>query len=207
MLINSNNLPIRIIGNTSVSHDLVNFLTAEDQVCEIINFETAKQDAGSIEYQYLVGIIKDLKLRSQVIQWLEEQLLHCPVFVHDQSYVQNKSKLGKGTLVYPMASVLESHIGNYCMIAPNCHVGHRAIIGNQCYLLPGSMTLGTTYLENNTVLQTRATVIDQVQITATGVNVLPGAIVTKHIDVTGSYGGNPARRINNLSTQESAYFQ
>ena len=207
MLINSNGLPVRVIGTTSVSADLVGFLIEENYKCEVVTFEDAKASHASHNYQYLSGVVRNLPLKNLIIEWLVANDHHCPAFVHPQSFVQSKNKLGDGTLIFPMASVLNSEIGDFCIVAPNCHVGHRAVLKNRCSLLPGSMVLGSSYLEIGTILQTRATVIDNIKISQENVNILPGSMVTKDITSPGTYGGSPARLVSRASALESDYFQ
>lgn len=207
MLINSNGFPVRIIGITSVTHDLVDFLNDEKQSCESIRFEDAVKDEDAGQYQYLVGVLRNLELKNSIVDWINLHGYHCPTFVHDQSFVQHKNKLGKGTLVFPMASVLDSVVGDFCVITPNCHIGHWAEIGDRCLLFPGSMVLGSSYLDSGTVLQAAAIVSNQVKITQKNVNILPKSMVTKDINCVGTYGGTPARKITSLSTLESDYFR
>jgi acetyltransferase-like isoleucine patch superfamily enzyme len=73
-------------------------------------------------------------------------------------------------------------------------------------MLPGSMVLGTSVVAANTLIQTGATVKDNVKITAESVNILPRALVTRDIDVAGTYGGTPARRISSITSLTCDYF-
>lgn len=206
MLINSNNLPVRIVGIGTMSVDLKEFLTDDKISAEIVKFEDAVSDPNAANYQYLVVTIKSLTLRKKILDWLDENNFHCPVYVHDRAFVQCVDQLGPGTIVYPMASVLKSTVGRHIMIAPNCHVGHYAEIKDRVLMLPGSMVLGTSVIASNALIQTGATVKDNVKITADAVNILPRALVTRDIDTAGTYGGTPARRISTVTSLSCEYF-
>jgi UDP-3-O-[3-hydroxymyristoyl] glucosamine N-acyltransferase len=206
MLINSNSLPVRIVGVGTMSVDLKEFLIDEKINAEIIKFENAVLDTDADAYQYLVVTIKSLELRKKILDWVDENNFHCPVYVHDRAFVQCADQLGPGTIVYPMASVLKSTVGRHVMIAPNCHVGHYAELDDRVLMLPGSMVLGTSIVAASTLIQTGATVKDNVKITAESVNILPRALVTRDIDVAGTYGGTPARRISSITSLTCDYF-
>jgi UDP-3-O-[3-hydroxymyristoyl] glucosamine N-acyltransferase len=206
MLINYNSLPVRIVGVGTMSVDLKEFLINEKINAEIIKFEDAVLDTDADAYQYLVVTIKSLELRKKILDWVDENNFHCPVYVHDRAFVQCADQLGPGTIVYPMASVLKSTVGRHVMIAPNCHVGHYAELDDRVLMLPGSMVLGTSIVAASTLIQTGATVKDNVKITAKSVNILPRALVTRDIDVAGTYGGTPARRISSITSLTCDYF-
>lgn len=206
MLINSNNLPVRIVGIGTMSIDLKEFLADEGISAEIIKFEDALNDLHPEQYQYLVVTIKSMAMRKGILDWIDSNNLHSPVYIHDRAFVQNPDKIGAGTIIYPMASVLKSTVGKHIMIAPNCHVGHYAEISNRVLMLPGSMVLGSSFISTDTLIQTGATVKDNIKITATNVNILPKSLVTKDINTAGTYGGTPARRISSVDSASCKYF-
>jgi hypothetical protein len=76
MLINSNSLPIRIVGVGTMSVDLKEFLSDENIDAEIIKFEDAVQDTNADAYQYLVVTIKSLELRKKILDWIDENNFH-----------------------------------------------------------------------------------------------------------------------------------
>jgi UDP-3-O-[3-hydroxymyristoyl] glucosamine N-acyltransferase len=102
--------------------------------------------------------------------------------------------------------VLKSKVGKYVMLGVNTHVGHNSHVSDNCVFLPCSAILGTVHLGFNTVLQATAVVSDNVTIDACCVNILPRSFVTKDIFSTGTYGGTPARRINEHGVDTAEYF-
>ena len=206
MLMKSNNLPIRIVGIGTMSDDLKDFLIQDKLSVDVVKFEDAVDDPAADQYQYLVVTVKSLTRRSDILDWIDKNNFHCPIYIHEKAFVRYPDNLGPGTIVYPMASILKCVIGRHCMIAPNCHVGHYASLDDRVLMLPGSMVLGTSLVAKNTLIQTGATVKDNVNVNAQGVNILPRALITRNIDVVGTYGGVPAKRISSVGSLECEYF-
>lgn len=197
---------MRIVGIGTMSVDLKDFLLDNGISAEIIKFEDAVLDTNAANFQYLVVTIKSLELRKKILDWIDSNNFHCPVYIHDRAFVQCPDQIGPGTIIYPMASVLKSTIGRHIMIAPNCHVGHYAEIKDRVLMLPGSMVLGTSIIASNTLIQTGATVKDNIKITAEATNILPRALVTRNIEIAGTYGGTPARRISTVTSLTCEHF-
>jgi UDP-3-O-[3-hydroxymyristoyl] glucosamine N-acyltransferase len=206
MLINSNGAVIRVIGRGTVTNDLLLMMQEIGQPAEAVDFEQAQQDSNYANYQYLLGVSRSHQLRTAIIDWFEQHNLHSPVLVHKQAYVADTNNLGPGTVVYPMASVLKSTVGRHVLLGVSAHIGHNSIVADRCVFLPYSVILGSVNLGFNTVLQATATVSDTVTISASHVNILPRSFVTKHIHSTGTYGGTPARRVNDHGVDTAEYF-
>jgi len=195
MLINSNNRPIKLLGVGSVSRDIQQFLLVENIESSPCSFEQACSTDDADSFQYIVAVAKDQDLRCRIIQWLIGNRLHCPSFIHSASVVAAPNRVGQGSVIWPMSSVLEADLGDFNTIAPNAHVGHQARLGSNCVLLPGAMTLGTTEIADHALLQTGAVVLDGRKISAPNVILLPRSLVNKDINVSGVYGGSPCRKI------------
>lgn len=206
MLINSNGSVVRIIGRGTVTNDLMLIMQELGQPAEAIDFEKAQQDPDFANYQYLIGVSRSYQLRTEIINWIEKHNLHSPVLVHKQAYVADVNDLGAGTVVYPMASVLKSKVGSHVLLGVGAHIGHNSQVADRCVLLPYSVILGSVTLGFNTVLQATATVSDGVTISSSHVNILPKSFVTKDIHTVGTYGGTPARRVNDSGVDTAEYF-
>lgn len=206
MLINSNNKPVRIVGIGTMPNDLKDFLTEERIPVTVHRLEDVQNDPAADQYQYLVMTIKSLPLRAKILDWIDQSGLHVPIYIHDRAYVVDPGSLQPGSIIFPMASVLKCMLGRHTLITSNCHIAHCVEMADRCITLPGSLVCGSVRLSKNTLLQIGSTVKDNVTISAEGVNLLPRSLVTKNIDITGTYGGTPARRINSSSCLESDYW-
>jgi acetyltransferase-like isoleucine patch superfamily enzyme len=206
MLINSNGAVVRVIGRGTVTTDLLRMMQEIGRSADAVDFEQAQQDPNFEDYQYLIGVSRSYRLRTAIIDWLEQHNLHSPVLIHKQAYVADVTDLGAGTVVYPMASVLKSTVGRHVLLGVSAHIGHNSTVADRCVFLPYSVILGSVNLGFNAVLQATATVSDTVTIAASHVNILPKSFVTKDIHSTGTYGGTPARRVNDYGVDTAEYF-
>ena len=206
MLIHSNNKPVRILGLGFIAHEICDYLRIEHVEADCIDIDTALQDNNRDSYQYLIGTSKNTVKRQQIINWLDHNKLNSPSFIHPQSSVHQSAVLGAGIICYPFSLILGSEVKDHVLIGPYCHVGHNAFIDIGTVLLPYSFVLGSSSTGKFTVLQTKANLIDHITISADYVNILPASVVTKNIDIPGTYGGTPARFINSKTSLTSDYF-
>jgi UDP-3-O-[3-hydroxymyristoyl] glucosamine N-acyltransferase len=207
MLTNSNNKPVCILGKGTVANSLATMIKQDGYDCCTREVESAITADDFYNYQYLIGVSKASTVRKKAISWLEENMLHSPVLIHNMSFVANPESISNGTIVFPHANVLSSEIGAHCILAPFTHVGHNAKIQNSCLFLPYASTLGSSFISSFAVLQTRSTILDMVHINSEYVNILPASVVTKDINKSGTYGGSPARYANSATTITSDYFK
>jgi UDP-3-O-[3-hydroxymyristoyl] glucosamine N-acyltransferase len=202
MLIQSNNKPIKIIGAGLVADDLIEFLTNEGHAAIKTTLEEAQASHDCNEYQYLVGILGDIRLRDQAIKWIEKYQLHTPIYVHPSTVLYKDAVIGPGTVIYSLCVIQQCNIGSHCIISSFSMVSHGATIGDQVVMYPYACALGSSKIASGCLLQSRSTVNTHVEISAQHVNLLPLAFVTKNITVPGTYGGSSARMINSSTALE-----
>ena len=92
MLINSNNLPIKVIGAGLVADDLIEFLQKENVVIFKSTLEEAQSSSDPTQFQYLVGILGDVPLRQKAINWIKQNKLHSPCYVHPTTVLYDNVK-------------------------------------------------------------------------------------------------------------------
>jgi UDP-3-O-[3-hydroxymyristoyl] glucosamine N-acyltransferase len=206
MLIHSNNKPVRILGLGFIAREVYEYLSAENITAECIDIDTALCDNNPNQYQYLIGTVRNIPKKQQIVKWLYDNKLHSPSYVHPQAVVNQNAVLNHGVICYPFSLIFDSILEDYSFVGPYCHVGHNSVIDTGSVLLPYSYVLGSSLTGKFTVLQTRACVIDHITISAECVNVLPAAMITKNISVSGTYGGTPARFVNSKTSSTSDYF-
>lgn len=207
MLIHSNNKPIKILGLGFVAHEICDYLRLENIDSECVDIDTALEHPCPSDYQYLIGAAKNTSARQRIVNWLDQHNLTSPSYIHPQSICAEKVELGQGVICYPFSLILNATLQNHIIIGPYCHIGHNSQIGTGTVLLPYSYVLGSSTTGKFTVLQTKSNLIDHVAITVDYVNILPGAMVTKDINMPGTYGGAPARFVNSQTSLTSNYFK
>lgn len=198
MLLLSNNKPIKVIGKAHVAIDIVNWVNHENLIpITNVTFEDATSAADFDQYQYIVGIAGDINLRVAAINWIKDNNLHSPAYIHPMAHVEQPEMISTGTVISPGSVIFgRATIDNYCYVSPMCLISHGDTIGESVILRPYSSVLGGSHVSKYTVIETAAIISDGVAISAPCVRILPKAFVSKDITITGTYGGTPARRIS-----------
>jgi carbonic anhydrase/acetyltransferase-like protein (isoleucine patch superfamily) len=205
MLYHSNGLQVRVIGSGQHCWDIVGFLRDEGIAVEQVTIEQARLDPAPKNYQYILGILRDVRERINLTEWMMSNNLHSPVYIHSTSWAACPDRIKGGTVVFPMSAVLNSDIHEHCVISTFCNVAHNCILHTGAMLYPYSCLLGSADIGSYSVLQTRSTVNTHV-VMADFTNLLPNAFLTKSTPDAGTWGGVPARRINSNNTLTSEFF-
>jgi len=106
---------------------------------------------------------------------------------------------GAGSMVLSAVIVNPgAQIGKGVILNSGAIVEHDCVIGDYCHLAPGSVVLGDCTLGNEVWLGANATILQGLSITD-NVTIGAGSVVTSDITKTGTYVGQPARKIHNSS--------
>jgi UDP-3-O-[3-hydroxymyristoyl] glucosamine N-acyltransferase len=153
------------------------------------------------QYQYGVAFTLDQALRQQIIDIVDGLNLDCIRYVHDTvvCYDNNiEQVIGRGTFVAPFSSILlNSRIGNHCIIETYCLVSHYVELGNNVQLHSGVMIAGRTKVGNNSVFNFRSTAINALTL-CDGIEVGAASTMTKDTAKPGRYVGTPARYVGTI---------
>ena len=118
-----------------------------------------------------------------------------PVIVSSQAIVGEEVTLGKGTVVFDGAVINPgTTIGACVIINTNSTVEHDCRISDHVHIATGATVCGGVQVGANCFIGAGATVIQYVSICPECM-VGAGAVVIKDISETGTYVGNPARKL------------
>lgn len=146
--------------------------------------------------EFIVTVVRDLSLRSQIINELSKLNLKRATFIHPTAIIDSTATINSGTFIGPFSSVFcRAVVGQDCIIGPYSMVSHQVTIGNSSILNPGTIIAGTVTIGNNCTFGLRSTVLDQLNI-CDNTYIGGGSLVNKNIDNPGCYVGSPARRIS-----------
>ena len=154
-------------------------------------------------FQYLVMFNKDLALRDEVIAIIEEEQLDCVSAMHKTAWKTDTSKIGKGTVIGPFASLyVNASIGDHCVLEAYSMIGHYTNVGNNVHIRPNVMISGSCNIGNNCVFNTRSTVLEHIDVCD---DVLVGGMTGVRRDITesGMYVGTSAKRIGDWDRIET----
>lgn len=118
-----------------------------------------------------------------------------PVIVSPQALVNEEVELGPGTVVFDGAVVNSGTvIGRLCIVNTNSTVEHDCRLGDNVHIAPGATLSGGVIVGNNCTVGAGATVVQEVTICADCL-IGAGSTVVDNIGTSGTYAGNPARKI------------
>jgi UDP-3-O-[3-hydroxymyristoyl] glucosamine N-acyltransferase len=187
---------VNIVGfkQATITNDMQYQLVSSGVRCEILEPDDFFAQKYSEQSEFLVAVTKDLALRQQIINEIKVGNLIKFTSVHPTSIVHPSAQIGAGTFIGPFGiAPFLTELGEDCIVAPYCQLGHNAKIGPNTIIQSGTIIGGSSTIGSNCVLHLRTTVIDKINI-CDNVTLGAGALVTKDITEPGFYLGSPARK-------------
>ena len=138
--------------------------------------------------------IGDNKERAFYFNKFKKQLLTINLF-HPTSIIENKTTFGISNQIFALAYI-NSHaiIGDDNIINTQAVIEHEVIIGNHNHISVGSKICGRSKIGDFCFFGAGSIVIDKINI-CDNVIIGAGAVVYKDIKESGTYIGNPLRKI------------
>ncbi len=135
------------------------------------------------------------KIRQKVFIDLEEMGAKIPTIIHPDSSIGSNVTIGKGTVIMPGVVInCNSTIGKGCIINTCASVDHDNIICDYVHLSPGVHTAGTVQVGKGTWIGICASIRNDIQIVDNCI-IGAGTVVVKDIMESGTYVGNPVKRL------------
>ena len=144
----------------------------------------------------VVIAIGDSKAKKQIIKEISKILnLDFPTLIHPSAIIGDNVSIGKGTIICAGCIITcDIFIGDFVTLNIKCCVGHDSRIGNYSSFMTGATISGNVEIDNCVYVGTNASIRQKVSIcddTVIGM----GAIVLRDINESGTYFGNPARKM------------
>lgn len=158
------------------------------------------ENVSLVKYQheasFLLGV-GDIHSKKAIVQKNENRW---ETFIHSSSHVSKNSKIGKGTIICPFATVLgDCEIGNFVTLNVYSCVAHDNTVGNYVTYSPWSGTMGNCKVGDECFFGTSAYCIPGVDL-AKGCKVSAGSMVRKSHSVCNDILiGNPATPYKKLA--------
>ncbi len=136
-------------------------------------------------------------IKAKIISSLTSEFLQYPVLLHPS--VEEKdfkfNKIGEGTIIC-QGNILTTNIkiGKHVLLNLGCTIGHDAIIGDFCSLMPRVNLAGHADISKGVYLGTNATVLQNIKVGKNSI-VGAGAVVIKDIPDNCTAVGLPAKVI------------
>jgi acetyltransferase-like isoleucine patch superfamily enzyme len=180
----------------TITNDILNLIRETGQSVSVLTPEKFLTGSYNSNSQYIITVTQDMNLRKQLSNMLEIVGLKRGTFVHRTAVVDPTAVISPGTVLYPFTTLLyKTNIGLDCIITPYSMIAHQTTIGKNNIILPGTLIAGSNIVGDYCVFGLRSSVIDKLLITD-NVKIGAGSLVTKNIEVSGTYAGNPARKVS-----------
>jgi acetyltransferase-like isoleucine patch superfamily enzyme len=206
MILKKNDKPLRMIGipQSTLSQEGTHFIEKE---CigdfKMITPSEFLSLENKHDYQYLAMFSLNIKERLDVLNVLDSEQLDCFTYIHDSVIIYKDLKnmpweeaiqvVGYNCFLAPMSSILlNSKIGNHCLIETYCLISHYSELKDNVFLHSGTMIAGRTIIGKNCMFNFKSATLNKLTICD---DVEVGALsnVTKDITQPGRYIGSVAR--------------
>lgn len=143
-----------------------------------------------------VGQIKSSAKRCQIYDFIKKHKGILPVIISARAYVSQFAIIEEGTIIMHNALInANSKIGKNCIINTGALIEHEVIIEDFCHVSTHAVVNGQaqvgkySFLGSNSVIANNISLPDNIIVAA-------GSCILKTPKETGTYIGNPARKIN-----------
>ena len=173
----------------------------QEGLCEISYLGTDSviasllHDRPSLRGVLAVGSVGEPTLRRSIAERASRAGLEFPVVVSPAALVNEGVFLGAGTVVLDGAVVnVGAKIGAFGIVNTNSTVEHDCRLGDYVHIAPGATLSGGVRIGDDVLVGAGAVVVQSVSV-CSGVILGAGTVVIDDIEESGTYVGNPARKV------------
>lgn len=142
-----------------------------------------------------IGQVKSEARRAGLFESLKHLGASFPVVISPLAYVSSHAAVAEGTIVMHKAFVnAAAKIGRNCIINSGALIEHDAVIEDNCHIATGSVVNGGSFIGEGTMAGSNSVINNALKIAEKTI-IGSGAVVIKSIEDSGTYVGNPARRL------------
>jgi len=143
--------------------------------------------------ELIIGIgYKHLDVRKQIFEQYNNKIPF-GIIIHSSSWIDNSAIIKNGCIIYPKCSIdANATIEENTILNISCTIAHDTNIGKHCFLSPRVAIAGFVNINERCIIGINATIIDNI-IIVPKTQIGAGTVVTKNIESSGLYVGNPHR--------------
>lgn len=121
--------------------------------------------------------------------------IHEGTIVHPTAFIEPTAQIGNANVIFARAYLSSmAKIGDNNIINAGAMIEHESTVGSHCHISVGAIICGRVRIGDNCFIGAGAVVRDKISIT-NHVIIGAGAVVVKDITESGTYAGNPAKRL------------
>lgn len=145
--------------------------------------------------ELIIGIgYKHLDIRKKMFNTYKNQVPFATI-IHSSAWVDSSAIIEAGCIIYPRCELDQnSVIKSNTILNLGCSITHDTTIGAHSFLAPRASVAGFVSVDEQCILGINCTIVDNLNITD-NTQIGAGAVVTRSIDKSGVYFGNPAKFI------------
>ncbi len=145
-----------------------------------------------------VGQIKSTEIRIKINDSVKKSKGNLAIIVSPKAYVSESAFIDEGSIIMHNSIInANAQIGKNCIINTGALIEHEAVVGDFCHVsthavVNGQVTIGKkSFIGSNSVIANNVFLPEEIVVAA-------GACILKSPEKTGTYFGNPAKRIVKL---------
>lgn len=147
------------------------------------------------DFVVTLGFIKDVMLRIKLHDKVRASGGNFATVIAPTAHVSLFADIGEGTVVLHNATVnAGAKIGIGCIINTSANIEHSVVVGDYVHISTGAMINGDCIVGKGTFIGSQSVVINGKSICDNCV-IGAGSVVCKDIILSGTYCGNPAKKI------------
>lgn len=114
------------------------------------------------EYDCAIVAIGNAEIRLRLIDELESTGCEVVTLIHDKAYVSPSAKIGKGSIIEPMAVIqTDVKVGTGCIISAGAILNHNSVIEAGCHIDCGTIIGARALVKAKTKTPYGATITEQ----------------------------------------------
>jgi len=142
-----------------------------------------------------VGQIQNPDVRIKLFNLVRELGGQLPVIVSPNAYVSRTAMIGAGTIVMHHSVVnTEAVVGINCILNTGALIEHEATVGDHCHISTYAILNGQCQVGDRTFIGSRTVMSNNTGVAADTL-VAAGSVILRSLDTSGTYIGNPLRKI------------
>lgn len=156
---------------------------------------------GGCEYLKSLGKVSAVcavgsaEVRKKIIEKLKDSSVAFATIIDPSVLVSNQSAIGRGCIICAGTIItVNARIGDHVILNLDCTVGHDVVVDDYVTVYPSVNISGNVEIGSCSEIGTGAQMIQGKRIVSHTI-VGAGAVVVKDLNESGTYVGNPAKRI------------
>ena len=150
------------------------------------------------EYPFFLitlGQIESAEKTKNMFEYIKQIGAKLAVVVSPLAYVSKTAAVGEGTIIMHKAFInANASVGKNCNINTGAIIEHDTKVSDHCHISTGSIVNGSCSIGQGVFVGSNSVLVNNIEV-ADNTVIGAGAVVTKSIYKSGTYAGNPAKKV------------